>query len=131
MAAHWTEKWLGRQWVPGRYDCADFVVEVLREEFGRTLEFPPHAAASTGRDRQIDEMRGDYAIRTIAPTDGDGALMREAGGRRRRRYHIGLVAIHAGTMLVLHCSRDFGAVLCRTGDLPAHGLDLEGFYKWT
>ena len=127
---HWTEKWLGRQWTP-EYDCADFAQEVLVTEFGLLVDFPAHAASSTGRDRQIDDLRGDYAVRAIAPADGDGALMREAGARRRRRYHIGIVAIHGGAVHVLHCSRDLGAVLCRTTDLAAHGLELEGFYRWT
>ena len=33
-ARHWAEAWLGRPWVAGEHDCADFVVAVLREQFG-------------------------------------------------------------------------------------------------
>ena len=98
---HWAEAWLGRPWIAGEHDCADFVADVLREQFGRTLDLPVHAESGSGAptgatvrgwDRQIASLRADYAVPTIAPQDGDGVLMVAKGARRLRRYHLGLWA---------------------------------------
>ena len=98
---HWTEAWLGRPWKAGEHDCADFVVAVLRAEFGIALDLPAHAASGAGApsgatarawDRQIATLKGDYALPTISPRDGDGVLMHARGARRLRRYHLGLWA---------------------------------------
>ena len=69
----WTERWLGKAWVEGRYDCGDFVEEVLRVEFGRDLRLPAHAADPGAWDAQIAANIGAFAARTIAPQDGDAS----------------------------------------------------------
>ena len=86
---HWAEAYIGRPWVAGEHDCADFVVAVLREQFGLALALPAHdpddgardrATSVRGWDRQIAALRADYAEPTDAPQDGDGVLMRARGG---------------------------------------------------
>ncbi|MCY4548113.1 MAG: hypothetical protein OXC28_07085 [Defluviicoccus sp.] len=126
---HWTARWLGREWIAGRYHCADFVAEVLRAEFGIALDLPAAAATREARDRQVETLRGDHAVPTIAPREGDGVLMTEAGSRRRPRYHLGIY-VEAGEPHVLHCPAGTGAVLHPVRGIEARGLAVEGFYRW-
>ena len=130
MATHWAEAWLGRPWVAGEHDCADFVVEVLREQFGRALDMPVHAESARGWDRQIAALREVYALPTIAPQDGDGVLMHARGARRLRRYHLGLWAEVGGVAHVLHCQDGAGSILHPIRDPGLRALALEGIYRW-
>ena len=54
--SHWAESYIGRPYVEGRHDCADFVVAVMRERFGRELwRCPPTGkgrARGTARSRR-------------------------------------------------------------------------------
>ena len=137
--SHWTEAWLGRAWKAGEHDCADFVVAVLREQFGVALDLPVHAASGSGApsgatarawDRQIVTLKGDYALPTILPRDGDGVLMHARGARRLRRYHLGLWVGIEGEAHVLHCEEAAGSILHPLRDLGQRGLALEGIYRW-
>jgi len=127
---HWAEAYIGRPWVAGEHDCADFVVAVLREQFGRELALPAHAASVRGWDRQIAELRADYAVPTISPQDGDGVLMVARGARLLRRYHLGLWAGVNGEAHVLHCQDGAGSILHPIRDLGLRALELEGIYRW-
>ena len=150
--AHWAEAWLGRPWIAGEHDCADFVAEVLRAEFGRALDLPVHVAPEArgsagareratsvrGWDRQIATLRDEYASRVVpeargtlsAPQDGDGVLMVARGARRLRRYHLGLWAGIGGIAHVLHCQEAAGSILHPIRDLGLRALELEGIYRW-
>ena len=139
MNKHWAEAWLGRPWVAGEHDCADFVAAVLREQFGRTLDLPAHAQSGSGAptgatvrgwDRQIASLRADYALPTTSPRDGDGVLMVAKGARRLRRYHLGLWAGIGGVAHVLHCQDGAGSILHPIRDLSLRALELEGIYRW-
>ena len=130
MAGHWTEAWLGRAWIAGEHDCADFVVAVLREQFEIALDLPAHAASVRGWDRQIVTLRSVYALPTISPRDGDGVLMHARGARMLRRYHLGIWAGIGGEGYVLHCQEAAGAILHPLRDLAQRALELEGVYRW-
>ena len=80
---HWSTKWLGRPFIPGQYDCLDFVREVLREEFGREIRIPPRVS-DTMRTmvREIEELAGDVAVAIDMPREGDAVLLKPAGTRR-------------------------------------------------
>ena len=141
---HWAEAWLGRPWVAGEHDCADFVVAVLRGQFGREIALPAHAAPEArgsagareratsvrGWDRQIATLKGDFALPTTAPQDGDGVLMYARGARRQRCYHIGLWADVDGVPYVLHCQEAAGSICHPLRDLRQRALELEGVYRW-
>ena len=127
---HWAEAYIGRPWIAGEHDCADFVVAVLREQFEIALDLPAHAESVRGWDRQIAAMRADYAEPTDAPQDGDGVLMRARGARRLRRYHLGLWADVGGEAHVLHCQEAAGSILHPIRDLALRALELEGIYRW-
>ena len=64
--SHWAESYIGRPYVEGRHDCADFVVAVMREHFGRELALPAHGAGTRAWDRQIAALKGVYAVH-VAP----------------------------------------------------------------
>ena len=136
---HWAEAYIGRPWIAGEHDCADFVVAVLREQFGLALALPAHEPDDGARgratsvrawDRQIAALRADYAAPTDAPQDGDGVLMCARGARRLRRYHLGLWADVGGAGHVLHCQAGAGSILHPIRDLALRALDLEGIYRW-
>ena len=83
-AAHWSDKYLGRPYLRGEFDCADLVVEVARAEFGRAVALPRHAEGVRARDRQIEELTGALGRQLDAAAgetlqDGDIALMKAAG----------------------------------------------------
>ena len=64
--SHWAESYIGRPYVEGAHDCADFVVAVMREHFGRELALPAHGAGTRAWDRQIAALKGVYAVH-VAP----------------------------------------------------------------
>ena len=127
---HWAEAYVGRAYVEGRHDCADFVAAVLRERFGRILALPAHAVSVRGWDAQIAALKGVFAVRTTAPQDGDGVLMAAAGRARSIGHHIGLWCAVGGEPYVLHCLRGLGSILHPIRDLDRRALVLEGVYRW-
>ena len=84
--SHWAESYIGRSYVEGRHDCADFVAAVMRERFGRELALPAHGAGTRAWDRQIAALKGVYAVH-VAP-EARGTMRAperaELWGRRRR-----------------------------------------------
>lgn len=136
---HWAEAWVGRPYVEGEHDCTAFVVAVLREQFGRAIALPAHAASSSGApsgatvrgwDRQIVALKGEYARPTIVPQEGDGVLMRAAARRRSIGHHVGVWCAVAGEPYVLHCLKSTGSILHPIRDLDRRALALEGVYQW-
>ncbi len=131
--AHWAEAYVGRPYMESRFDCADLVVEVLRERFGRVITLPAHAAGVRAWDAQIAALKGGFA-RPLGPgeppREGDGVLMRMTGRRRATGHHIGVWCEAAGAPHVLHCLKHIGACLHPLHGLDRHGLETVGVYRW-
>ena len=144
---HWAESYIGRSYVEGRHDCADFVVAVMRERFGRELALPAHGAGTRAWDRQIAALKGVYAVHVApeargtmgapeargtmgAPREGDGVLMAAAARRHSVGHHIGVWCAVAGEPYVLHCLKGVGSILHPIRDLDRRALVLEGVYRW-
>lgn len=127
---HWAEAYIGRPYIEGRHDCADFVAAVLRERFGRVIALPGRAGNVRARDAQIAVMKGAYARRTTAPSEGDGVLMAAAGRGRCMGHHIGIWCAPGGEPHVLHCLKGVGSILHPLRDLGRRALVLEGVYRW-
>ena len=153
---HWAESYIGRPYVEGRHDCADFVAAVMREHFGRELTLPAHGAGTRAWDRQIAALKGVYAVHvapeargtmgapqargsTVAPEargtmgtprEGDGVLMAAAARRHSLGHHIGIWCAVAGEPYVLHCLKGVGSILHPLRDLDRRALVLEGVYRW-
>ena len=153
---HWAESYIGRPYVEGRHDCADFVAAVMRERFGRELTLPTHGAGTRAWDRQIAALKGVYAVHvapeargtmgapqargsTVAPKargtmgtprEGDGVLMAAAARRHSVGHHIGIWCAVGGEPYVLHCLKGVGSILHPIRDLDRRALVLEGVYRW-
>ena len=145
--SHWAESYIGRPYVEGRHDCADFVVAVMRERFGRELGAPGHGAGTRAWDRQIAALKGVYAVHVApeargtmgapeaggtmgTPREGDGVLMAAAARRHSLGHHIGIWCAVAGEPYVLHCLKGVGSILHPIRDLDRRALVLEGVYRW-
>ena len=134
-AAHWSDKYLGRPYLRGEFDCADLVVEVARAEFGRAVALPRHAEGVRARDEQIERLTGELGRRLDgaageAPQDGDIALMKAAGRRLSLGHHIGVVAALPLAVCVLHCLAGVGVVRHPIDFLGDRQLELTGIYRW-
>ena len=127
---HWAESYIGRPYVEGAHDCADFVVAVMRERFGVSLALPAHGEGPRAWDRQIAALKGVYARRTATPREGDGVLMAAAARRHSLGHHIGIWCAVAGEPYVLHCLKGVGSILHPIRDLDRRALVLEGVYRW-
>ena len=130
--AHWTESYIGRAYVEGRFDCADLVVLVMRERFGRTVTLPAHATGVRARDAQIAALKAERAapVDAGAARDGDAVLMRAVGRQRIAGHHIGVWCAIAGEPHVLHCLKGAGTCLHAMRALPVHGLEASAVYRW-
>ena len=145
--SHWAESYIGRPYVEGRHDCADFVVAVMRERFGRELTLPAHGAGTRAWDRQIAALKGVYAVHVAPeargtmgapeargtmgmPREGDGVLMAAAARRHSLGHHIGIWCAVGGEPYVLHCLKGVGSILHPIRDLDRRALVLEGVYRW-
>lgn len=126
--AHWSEKYVGKPYIEGQFDCAHFVELVLREQFGRELNLPKeHAGEYRAQQRQIDAEKAQYAEPVAIPREGDGVLIVSRG----RAEHLGVYCEIHGTSYVLHNFRAAGRVcLHRIRSLPAQGMALAGYYRW-
>ena len=110
-------------------DCADFVVRVMCERFGRRIVLPQHASSVRGCDRQIAALSGVAWERVDQPDEGDLALMRGAGRRRSVGHHLGVWCVVAGAPAVLH-RLELGVVLHGVAQLAGRGLELAEVCRW-
>ena len=134
-AAHWSDKYLGRPYLRGEFDCADLVVEVARAEFGRAVALPRHAEGVRARDRQIERLTGELGRRLDRAAgetiqDGDIVLMKAAGRRLSLGHHIGVAAVLPLAACVLHCLAGVGVARHPLDCLAARQLTLTGIYRW-
>jgi len=135
ICTHWSASYVGRRYTD-QFDCGELARAVQLEVFGRKIRLPMtrdhvHADGTLDRFRamsaQIDACKDDVAVRTDAPIEGDGVLLKTRGYRQ----HIGLHCVIAGEYWVLHATDGAGQVILqRVRDLPMRGLTIEGYYRW-
>lgn len=125
---HWSDRYLGRPYIEGEYDCAELCRQVLYAEFGRMVAIPvERGTIPHGLSAQIAAHRDDLARRTLEPREGDGVLMRGRG----RVNHLGIFCRIDGEPWVLHAHKGAGQVVrSRVRDLAGQGLPVEGYYRW-
>ena len=129
------ERYVGLPYVPGKFDCADLVMQVAREAYGRCVQLPqdrPRPTRVLGMMRTISRLQAAVAAPRAAgeaPQDGDGVLLSRG---LAQPSHIGIVALLAGEAWVLHNDDCWGSsILTRLRDLRMQGWHLHGVYSWT
>ena len=69
--------YVGREYVPGQYDCAHLAIDVQREVFGRHISLPaPHRLGRAGQVAQIRALRDELAGRAAEVQAAIDSLMR-------------------------------------------------------
>lgn len=122
---HWSDLWLGRQYQPDAFNCADLVLAVQREHFGRCFDVV--GANPTGPLAQAAAVEAEvwrHVQRVDDPQDGDVAMIRNRG----RLRHIGVYCDIADGM-VLHAVKRMGVIRTAVRDLPQIRMNLEGWYR--
>lgn len=134
--SHWAERYVGRQYVEGKFDCADMARLVQKEVFGRDVAIPGSRdyadKVGVGRLRAMEEQIareiGNVVTRTDSPREGDGVLLIARGYRE----HIGIYCLIGTEPYILHAATGYNqAVLSKVRDLEMfHGMKIEGYYRW-
>jgi len=121
------EHYTGIPYCEHTFDCADLVVLVQRELFGREVNLPSARPRGLRGVIQVGEISRQLAHRTDTPSDGDLVLMIE----QARPVHVGVWFWLAHEAWVLHANERNGcSVLHRMRDLSGFGLRVEGVYTW-
>jgi len=130
MSTHWTERFIGQEYVAETADCARLLAQVRREVFN--LPVPEEIeierlASRLGRVGQLRDLVDAYGEITKTPSEGDGVLMYCRG----RPSHIGVFSLVNGEPCVLHAMENAGhVVLHRIRELHRVFLQVEGYYAW-
>lgn len=123
--SHWSDEWLGRQYEPDRFNCADLVLAVQREHFDRCLDIVgAHPTGPLAQASAVEDEVWRHVQRVEIPKDGDVVMIRNRG----RLRHIGVYcALRDG--MVLHAVKGMGVIRTHVRDLPNIRMQLEGFYR--
>lgn len=126
------DRFIGIPYDARRMDCADLVLLVQRELFGRTVHLPgkrPRPLRDGAQAQALDVYAQQLADPVAQPQDGDAVLMRDAG--QVMAGHVGTYFFLNYAPMVLHSSHALGgSVLHRVQDLRGYGLRVEGYYRW-
>lgn len=132
MRARDLDRFVGLPYCPRRMDCADLVLLVQAELFGRAALLPgrPRPLRPDDQAVQLRAQTEQLAQRVDQPADGDLVLMIDAG--QDRPGHAGTFFFLAHEPWVLHTSETLGgSCLHRLADLPSMGLRVESYYRFT
>ncbi|WP_414553447.1 peptidoglycan endopeptidase [Stenotrophomonas forensis] len=124
------EKFVGIPYDEDGFDCADLVVLVQLQLFGRVITLPGRRPRGLQGAAELGALSRPYAHRRDGPPeDGDLVLMIDQG--HRNPGHAGVFFFLAHEGWVLHSNERNGcSVLHRVRDLPDFGLRIEGYYAW-
>lgn len=121
------ERFVGIPYDEDACDCADLVVLVQRELFGREVQLPNGRPRGVRGQAVLGELSKPYGTPTDSPQDGDLVLMRDRG----RAGHVGVYFHLAHEGWVLHSNQRNGcSVLHRVRELPDWGCAVEEIYRW-
>ncbi len=124
-----TDKYVGMPYDPHSFDCADFVILVQKELFGREIYLPSNRPRVGVGQRHMRKMSEQFAERVDQPETGDLVLMREY--THRRDGHVGVYFFLHHEAWVLHCNESDGcSVLHRLRELTDYSIKATGFYRW-
>ena len=133
MDAQLLAPYLGVPYKARTSDCADLVIQVQKELFGREVTFPgkrPRPLTGEQQAELLDRYKSDIAFRVDNPQDGDCVLMYEVG--KPVAGHVGVYFFISYTPYLLHIAEWMpnGSCLHKIQDLSGIGLTVEGYYRW-
>ena len=132
---HWSDRWLGRPWQPGKWECFHCALAALsalrvseRPEFVEAAR-EAQAASWQQRARILDGLtRHTIQIPPHEVEEGDVITMRHPGGSRAG--HIGVaVDLGSGGIHCLHCTDEAGTVRHSIGNLVVADFEVHGFWR--
>ncbi len=132
MSGHWAVSLIGLPWSatgdgPDGFNCWTFVAQVQKKHFNRDLPLIAVPGDDLGQVLRAfrDHPERKQWEKVESPTAGDCILLRKA----RYPAHVGVwLDIDGGG--VLHCVEGAGVVYQKLAALPAHGWQIEGFYRY-
>lgn len=118
------DRYVGLEYCPDTFDCADLVALVQREQFGRMVRLPNGRQRGDSAVQAFEGRVLEYGTPTDAPVDGDLVVMTHRG----RPSHVGVYVVVNHMPHVLHV-RAAGGWSELT---PVHELatPVEGYYRW-
>ena len=126
---HWAEKWVGREYRPGEWDCADMVREVVMERTGIDVPLPSDREWRGMLPSTLQAFGETVVEETRQPEDGDCVLMKIKGHKRSLGSHVGIFAWVNGQAWVLHALAERGVVFCPVDQIGRMALDVVGYYS--
>ena len=127
MNTHWSDRYVGRVYEAGAFDCGDLAELVAREVFGRAIALPSvHGRGGAQRQAVIDAAKSACAEPIAKPCDGDAVLIVARGYGQ----HVGIYCVIEGEPWVLHNVRTAGAIRTRLRHMGLLGYSIEGYYRW-
>lgn len=124
MRASDVDRFSGLPYCADTFDCADLVVLVQRELFGRTVHLPTNRPRGDRGQIALGELSKPYGTRTHAPQDGDLVVMKGAGSR----WHVGVWFFLAHEPHVLHVRAEGGS--SELTPMRMLGTPVDGVYRW-
>ena len=120
---HWTEKYIGQEWIAGENDCWAFARKVWRQQFGFEVPVVDVDACNRmacSRAFAGHDEKGSWQL-VEKPQDGDAALI----GKSKRPSHVG-ISVEGG---VLHSVQGAGVIYSDIIGLSHMGLRVLGWYR--
>lgn len=112
------------------FDCADYVVHVQKELFGREVHVPGARPRGKYAHQQLHGAAQQYATPTDTPVEGDLVLMYDLQDSDTPS-HAGVYVMLGGEPHVMHNAyRTGGSVTHCLRNLAKFGITVEGYYKW-
>ncbi|MGC0155736.1 hypothetical protein ACPRNU_25020 [Chromobacterium vaccinii] len=125
---HWSDRYVGQDYVADEADCAVLACSVAREVLGLDIQLPGERRPGPfGRGALIQQHQADFARRVDEPADAQPVLLIARG----RAQHIGVMCRLVGEWWVLHADEGAGSVLRqRLREMARQGYQVEGYYQW-
>lgn len=128
---HWSEKYVGRDYIFNEYDCTHLVQEVLSKEFGYYIQLPTVRGRDDDENRNlIDKYKTVYGrLRDAESLPEDGDVLTMSIIRNQDYQHIGLVCKIGSSFYVLHNLRNKGVSLHKLSQLKPMGIEVTGVWE--
>lgn len=124
---HWSDEYVGREYIPEEFDCVHLVVEVQNKIYGKQIEVQVEREQNVFKlCRQIDQHLETFYEQVEQPEEGDMVLMKCRG----RLNHTGVYVVIDGVPYVLHNLRSIMSVaLHKLRDLEKYGVYVDSYYR--